>query len=1459
MAETESKQTTKLCCQCGFANLSVAKFCIECGERFAPSIAADTARDSNAISPTAILNSVAAQVDPLAALDRFLGSQKTEDAAARLKSAVESNRAQLKSLGVSIPRATNPIVVSLMESLKALPSDEVSARVAIVKALGKMGDPAVLPPMLLVTGASAKEVRMTVAAALGNIRHPLSAYLLLPMLQDGSSRVRQAAIRSLLQIVQPQTVESMLAACLCSNSLRALVMESLHLVTTEHRVAFFGLMAASGVGNESGTRIVAEWLRHEFRNKLTINPELAGNSRPEIQQPATDHASPAKKSKSPSVASRVETASVQDALKDTSGSCDVIETVQPESPSQPKPRPAERQNPTRETRKKSSDSNFFSWNDESSVYGESSDTAAIGHGGHSSTAALDFEQTEVNALYEDNYEIDDQLAIDSDSSTADMAFFEAMTDSFLDETTGAEADDQFELASNGSQANLSLSGLPGSPKIPNRRSAPAPATSLRPTPRHTTTFPNASATNLTASSAMIGAFAGTPAFDLTASSPLIQAFTSHRSPQGLATDQINTTVQPAAPFGVASSQSAPVETTTTVTRAVDEESDADKEAEEEARKEAARARALTRLGAAREAAFRELVKDAEQIPTRPPRLLAKKIAALNATPSTKLEDTQEKLKDLGATASPAALATLGAFSQKPAKAIREAAAEAMGNIKHPGSAVLLLKLLEDKSGTVTEAAVKSLVSLDLKPTRPVLLAAGLCATSLRSVVTSGVEAADVEKKLEWEQLLLDVAEGDDSDAAAFAVSLLARIAGESRLEIFQIMARDPAPVLRAAAIEALARTLAKRAISQINEALEDTDPIVRAQAAMSVATMYSPRSVELLQKLIFDQNLTVRRNAAQSMSRIDEADLAGTIAKALDQETDATTVEYLLAALARNGADGSLPMLQRYVEDQSSAFREQAVKALRKLRIPASVPIFRRLLDDNAATLRRQSVEQLVVLKSEDDLPRLREMLKKDPDEVVRGACAKALGDFGDDTSLSLLEDALEDHPAVRIQAVIALGRLGQASAGPVLLGLLRDQQPEIRYQSVKALGQLKLKGSAEAIQELIQDSDEMVRRGAEQSLQDLGMTVAQIRKKKLFRKVSSVASRLAPSAIAGVVPGGSKVLLSLVLLITVLGGYWTLSGLKLFAQGGEQLPAGRVMAVGVSGATNTAVVLRIRGVLDIWSVVEGKLVDRIKAPRSAIQLICEESGGILLDSKTELTRLDPKSAFSEEGAQRIKFDVAPSAMYFHQKSNRICAFFASSGETKLSVIDAATLKETKSFTIKAECRRSCVVSPDYSLALMIDPSGTITLCDLKSGEVVHASVMQMTGSDTLGTIYGIGFTDDMKYVCVCTARNFLALTVNGMEVIRNFPSPDGNSFIASQSVPGTSDLVVMSSVGKIYRFSRNFKEMAESKLERSGLFDVSAMGAGGDLIIVANTEETGFDVFSSAAQKVLIASSADQ
>lgn len=1408
---TETSLTTKLCSQCGFGNPAVAKFCSECGDRFIVAKVPDTALKSDTISSTRPSATAPQPLDPRTAFEQFLASLAAEDATSRLRSSIETSRARLKTLGVPLPKATNPILLSLMESLKALPSNEISARIAIVTALGRMGDPAVLPPLLLVTGAQSKDVRKATAIALGCIRHPLSAYLLLPMLQDGSSRVKQAAFQALIQMDQPHTVESILAACLGSKSLCSLILETLRLVTDGKRYAFFQLLGESNVAQQPDLKIVVDWLRFEFRN--AINEPRAVQT--------TNTAAVAPRPVSETLPPKARRPQEEPVLQPVAVAADT----------------------------RSSDSSVFGWGNAEktqSTFVNSANGANSDYRYSTRTTAAVAKESRTPDRYEltldfaddDDYESDVRLVDDSNDSGADSGFFNSISEFRSHTEYHDDDDDRSELASNGSQPSMSLSGMLAAPHIP-RHSAAMQSNGMIPPAAHS------------------GNVSAVPAFDLPGSSPLIPAF--HNS----ATQPFAFTVTTGAAGQAASDVTSTTHqsgTTSGVTNLVlpdqDEQSIDELEAAS-AIATAAHEKALARLSAAREDAFRKLLENAEEIPRTLPRLLKKRISKLMATPSTKMDRVIELLLALGATNSPAALSTLASFCHKPAKQVREACAQAIGCIAHPGSAVLLMKLLADKSGTVVEAAIQSLAKIDLAPTRAVLLAAGLCGTNLRTVVTLGVESTSDDKKSEWEALLLEVLRGEDKNSAAFAVSLLARIAGDTHLEIFQKLASHNAPVLRAAAVEALARTQAKRAISQINDALEDADPTVRAQAAMSVAMMYSPRSVELLQKLVFDSNLNVRRNAAQSMSRIDESDLADVIARALDQETDATTVEYLLAALQRNGGNSSLPVLQRYIEEDSSQFREQAVKALRKLKIAASVPVFRRLLDDHTPTLRRQAIEQLAVLKCEGVLPRLRDMLKRDPDETVRGACAKALGDFGDETSVHLLEEALEDHPLVRLQAVIALGRLGQASAGPILLPLMRDPLPEVRYQAVRAVAKLKLEGVEEHIVPLLEDSDEMVRRGAEQSLQDLGQSIGTIRSKRLRKRFVSLASKLTPSSVAGAIPGGSRSLLIAIVAVMFVGGYWGFSKLSFVMAGGEKLPVGRVVSVGVSGSSKTVSVLRTKGVLDVWSISDGHLAARVRVPVTAESVICEEKGGTILLMGTELGRLDPESGFDAEKMQSLTLTKPPSSVYYHQRSNSVCIFEVTGATTVLKVIDAATLKETKSFTIKAALNG--IVSPDFSLAAMLDAKGVLTLCELESGNVFSAAVTQMTGQKDLGFVVSIAFTDDMKYVGFCTSTNFVALDVKNLQLVKNIPSPDTNGFVSAQSTTGTSDFQVLSGSGRVYSLSNELQTAKESQIELSTPFTMSAMASGGDLVALAHAEFYGFDVYGIKEQKILLTNSGEE
>ena len=865
-------------------------------------------------------------------------------------------------------------------------------------------------------------------------------------------------------------------------------------------------------------------------------------------------------------------------------------------------------------------------------------------------------------------------------------------------------------------------------------------------------------------------------------------------------------------------------------------------------KKAQNERNLERLRQARDHAFRALLDVPETISGVAPRLISKKITNLLTTPATDHGQIKLQLAALGKTGSPHVLETLASFCQKPAKEIRISCAEALGMIRHQGSVVQLLKFLGDKSGTVIETALKSMISLQDKAVYPVILAAGLVNSSLKTIVAGSIETLGEEYKPAWEQQLLACLKLDDSDLVAFSVQLLVKLTGVTHVDLFMTFAASTEPVIRAAAIEALVKTGAKKVIGTINEAMIDDDPIVRAQAAIAVGTLYSPRSIELLGKMLNDSNLTVRRSAAQSAAKIDEADLGDPIVAALSTETDHLVIEYLLEGLNKNGGKNAYSLLVQFVEGPDTELREIALKALRKLKLQESAPVFTRLLDDRQPHIRKQAIEQLALLKVNGAIPRLKQMVKADTDEHVRGACARALGDLQDKTSLDLLEAALEDHAVVRFQAVLALGKIGNSAAAPSLLALLKDSQPEIRYQAVRAIGQLKLEGSEEHIEPLLQDPDVMVRRGAEQTLQEFGMSLSQIRRKRLQKSFSKAMLAISPSYIFAALPGKAGSAVAVLTMLLAIGGVWLASNLGSFVSGSSSLPVTRVAAVAVSSTQKRAFVLRKLDVLDIWSTADGSMISRVQAPVGVSRVIPESEGGVLLVGQDFVTRFDAATNFAPENAKTLKLDGRPLAIYFHSKKNSLCVFEKKDSGAQLRLINASTLDETQKWSLASEFSGNCIVSPDVKYAACLGIDGTLTFCELESGKVMSANVARLAKKTSLGRVIGMGFSDDMSYFAFCGTEGFYCVKVSGMSLARKVT--DGRAYVAVLPVPGTSNLMGIAESGSLLMLTDELKTMTETPLE--GLSEFNEFDAGGELIISGSSEGRGVAIYSIKEKKIV-------
>jgi HEAT repeat protein len=1502
-----------------------------------------------------------------------------------LSHCISQARSRLKELKQSIPPASSDAVAPLMGRLQTIAPDDTAARIELIEALGRTRDPVVLRALLLVAGAGSKHVRRAVAVALSGINHTLAAYILLPMLEDQSSRVRNSAIQALIYINQPHTSESIISACVGNRELKRIAFDTVQRLRPVQREEFIHrLSQVNPAGSGAASDLIKEF-RSVANSLPSASPAYAENRQqapsPFSNEPVrSDHGDPgafesSKQADSFNQRTSVERSSLADVARatglegvgqgvgesDLRGRVPVASEINAPGPLRVGPAaiPAQGTNDrisTSETVSAGSTTAPLKINAEDFVNRgmdlSSLDDLALNRlmselvpendGVRSSDSVADFRffesvstnlndsragwQSPENSVFDYNPVEEERFSDTQSFSTQNTNSSEfsipqmasrgpgsGSTASVPASGSSASWNTQPATSSSGIQASgmrpantfagdpsrsgsqpfnppqsyPQASGSQGWPSGPQSQPGPQPhfvpqafpgpngfpgmaqpsfpGYGLPQFPQMHASMPPMGFPGPAFQQPTFGSGVASASQDLmnrsSAEIPTVSQPQAATQPSGgsvvnsgesvgpLSEDvlvnggtmiEIPMLPQAGAIVATTDSQSAaPVEIVVSSTIKIDDSELALKKAQNE--------RNIERLRQARDQAFRALLDVPESISGTAPRLISRKITTLLTTPAGDHAQIKQQLIGLGKTGSPHVLETLASFCQKPVKEIRVSCAEALGLIKHQGAVVQLLKFLGDKSGTVIETALKSMISLQDKAVYPVILAAGLVNSSLRTIVAGSIETVGEEHKPAWEQQLLACLKLDDPDLMAFSIQLLVKLTGATHVDTFLSFAENTEPVIRAAAIEALVKTGSKKVIGTINEALEDKDPLVRAQAATAVATMHSPRSIDLLGKLLLDSSLTVRRSAAQSAAKIEEPDLGDAIVAALSTETDHLVIEYLLEALNKNGGKNAYSLLVQFVEGSDTELREIALKALRKLKLQESAPVFTRLLDDKHPHIRKQAIDQLALLKVNGAIPRLKQMVKADTDEHVRGACARALGDLQDKTSLDLLEAALEDHAVVRFQAVLALGKIGNSAAAPSLLALLKDSQPEIRYQAVRAIGQLKLEGSEVHLEPLLQDPDVMVRRGVEQALQDFGMSPSQIRRRRFQKTFSKAILAISPTYIFAALPGKAGSAVAVLTMMLAIGGVWLASNLGSFVSGSSNLPVLRVENLRISSAADLAIVWRKQAVLDVLQATSGKLSARVQAPAGTRDVLIENKGGVLALADKSLFRLQAADDFNPELAKSKEFAETPLAACFHSKDNLLCVFLPGGSGTRLELLNAETLETTATHEIKARFDGRCLVSSDRKMALSIANDATVSVADLASGQVVKVDVGRLVKGGNPGLINAAQISEDMKYVCFCTTNKLLVFSLAKMSLEKQIDERAG--FIGAV-FSNDGQIAAITPDCRIFRISKDLASVTQEKFEN--YFDLFHLDPVGKQIIFASSEEYNADVFDFQQNKVI-------
>lgn len=161
------------------------------------------------------------------------------------------------------------------------------------------------------------------------------------------------------------------------------------------------------------------------------------------------------------------------------------------------------------------------------------------------------------------------------------------------------------------------------------------------------------------------------------------------------------------------------------------------------------------------------------------------------------------------------------------------------------------------------------------------------------------------------------------------------------------------------AADLLGEMQASDAETPLVEMLKHDDDRVRRAAATALAKLGTPKALQALHTALRDNSPQVRLQAAAGLSARKGQKSAATLAKALDDETDAEVQFAILGALGRLATSDAVQKLVRAAEPDGRlfkkkpvAFRVHAVQALGQAHTPGAMAALKSLVNDKEKEVR---------------------------------------------------------------------------------------------------------------------------------------------------------------------------------------------------------------------------------------------------------------------------------------------------------------------------------------------------------------------------------------------------------------------------------------------------------------------------------------------------------------------------
>lgn len=184
------------------------------------------------------------------------------------------------------------------------------------------------------------------------------------------------------------------------------------------------------------------------------------------------------------------------------------------------------------------------------------------------------------------------------------------------------------------------------------------------------------------------------------------------------------------------------------------------------------------------------------------------------------------------------------------------------------------------------------------------------------------------------------------------------------------------------------------------------------------------------------------------MRMIDKSALIAELSCGSEIRAEAAALE-----LAANGSR-SLPTIRELLLDPDPEFRWWATRSLAGIHNPQVAPLLLQALDDSDISVRQCAA---LALRYQPDARAVSELVQalKDQNHLLSRLAADALIALGEVAVPELIKIAQSDHQSARIEAMRALGKIGDLRGVPILFNALDEDSALIVYWAEEGLDKM--------------------------------------------------------------------------------------------------------------------------------------------------------------------------------------------------------------------------------------------------------------------------------------------------------------------------------------------------------------------------------------------------------------------